>query len=90
MKYYFYNELGQVTTIYYVEPPTDFLENAHIISDIGFEEKEGHSKILTVDLVSLELKCEYIKNPPSLEDEVLMLKEEVAKMGLMLKSILNE
>ena len=78
MKYYFYNEVGEVTLIYYVTPPREQLLQKHIATNKEFEDKEGFSKKLTVDLETLKLNCEYIKNPPTIEEEVKTLKEELS------------
>lgn len=78
MKYYFYNEVGEVTLIYYVMPPREQMLKKYIATNKEFEDKEGFSKKLTVDLGTLELNCEYIKKPPTIEEEVKTLKEELS------------
>lgn len=75
MKYYFYNELGNVTLIYYVAPPTEELKKKHIKSDVVFEDRQGFSKQFSVNLQTLELVCDYIKIPPTTDEKIIDIEK---------------
>ncbi|CEQ01752.1 Uncharacterised protein [[Clostridium] sordellii] len=88
MKYYFYNELGEVTTIYFVEPPNDMMDKKYIQSDKIFEDREGFYQEFKVNLEALELICEYKPIPLSMEDKVEQLKKENSNQDALIDTCL--
>lgn len=80
MYYYFYDiETYKVYATYFIKPSDNMLVNAHIVSDVYFEEKEGLYKDLTIDKDSLEIKCNYFEINASninLADKISILEAE--------------
>lgn len=77
MNYYFYDESGQVNMIYYVQPPKTMMELPHIVADDNFPNKKGFTKLLSVDMQTRQLQCEYVPVPKTLEEEVQDLKGQI-------------
>lgn len=74
MTWYFYDSTGRVTTIFYSEPPVELLKNPHIKTDTVYEERPGFYKEFKVDLVTLQLTCNYIKALPTIPEEIDAIK----------------
>lgn len=88
MRYYFYNNLGDVSTIYFVEPPSDMMNEKYIQSDKVFEDREGFYQEFKVNLETLELICEYKPIPLSTEDKVEQLKKENSNQDALIDTCL--
>ncbi|MEW9093930.1 MAG: hypothetical protein AB2417_02510 [Clostridiaceae bacterium] len=78
MKYYFFNEKGEVDLIYSIEPPAE-LGDRYVKSDEVFEEKEGY--ILRLKVIGGVLKPEYIQKPKGKYD-LLLAENEATKKAL--------
>lgn len=95
--YIFYKENGTVSTISYVKPKDSILAvNNYLIvkkEDLNFEERDGYYYNLKVDILTRKLYVEYFEipvQPPTVEEEVKILKEENAQItyALMMEGIL--
>lgn len=78
MKYYFYDNEGNVYLIYSINPPTE-LGNNYIATDKIFEEKEGY--ILRFKVINGILIPKYIEKPKD-KYELLRAENEATKQAL--------
>ena len=77
MKYYFYDELGNVNLTYHIMPPEEVLySQKYITSDLVFEDKPNMITVYKVNLKTKELYVEYKERPLTPEEELKKIKEE--------------
>lgn len=76
MTWYFYNEQGVVTTIYYQTPTIEQLKQPHVASELTFADKPGHYKAFKVNVKTKELTCEYVKAPSTNEDRLKQVETD--------------